>query len=325
MNTFEGKKVLVTGGLGFIGSNLSRRLTELGADVTVFDNCDPEGGANPFNVRDIEQSITIIPGDIRDKLAMKWAVVGKEYIFNLAGQTSHRESMAHPYKDLETNACAQLSLMELCRKYNPGVKIVFTSTRQVYGRPEYLPVDERHPVYPVDVNGVNKWSGEQYHLLYNNVYGIKSTVLRLTNTYGQGMRIRDANQMFLGIWIRLVLEGKPFEVWEGHHLRDFNHVDDVVDALVLAADRYKSNGQVFNLGAPERVPLKTIADMLVGTYGGSYIEKNLPGDRKAIDIGNYYSNYSKIQQVLGWKPKVTLYDGLIKTVDYYNKNFREYV
>jgi len=322
--TFNGKRVLVTGGIGFIGSNLCRKLIELGAEVQVLDNADPNGGANVYNLGDItDYSLTI--ADVRDKLAMKWSVVDKDYIFNLAGQTSHQDSMTYPYKDLETNTCAQLNLLELCRQYNPEVKIVFASTRQLYGRPQYLPVDEKHPINPVDVNGINKWAGEQYYLLYNTIYGIRSSVLRLTNTYGEGMRIKDAKQMFLGIWIKLVLEGKPFEVWEGHHMRDFNYVSDVVDAFLMAAKSPKANGQIYNLGG-DKATLKTLGEMLIEVNeGGTFIEKELPPERKAIDIGDYYSDYTNIKVNLGWTPQVGLYEGLGKTLDYYKKNYQEYL
>jgi len=322
---FEGKKVLVTGGMGFIGSNLSRRLVELGAEVTIVDNMDPSGGANTFNISDIESNLALTVGDVKDKLAMKWCIVGQDYIFNLAGQTSHQDSMTYPYRDLEINTCAQLTLLELCREYNRDVKIVFASTRQLYGRPRYLPVDEKHPVNPIDVNGVNKWAGERYHILYNNIYGIKSSVLRLTNTYGPGMRIKDSRQMFLGIWIKLILEGTPFEVWEGHHLRDFTYVDDVVDAFLLAAKNEKANGQTYNLGG-YRISLKMLGEMLIEiNTKGKYIEKELPLERKKIDIGDYYSDYTKIKTELGWVTKIGLYEGLGRTLDYYKKNYREYI
>jgi nucleoside-diphosphate-sugar epimerase len=322
---FEGKKVLVTGGMGFIGSNLSRRLVELGAEVTIVDNMDPSGGANTFNISDIESNLALTVGDVKDKLAMKWCIVGQDYIFNLAGQTSHQDSMTYPYRDLEINTCAQLTLLELCREYNRDVKIVFASTRQLYGRPRYLPVDEKHPVNPIDVNGINKWAGERYHILYNNIYGIKSSVLRLTNTYGPGMRIKDSRQMFLGIWIKLILEGTPFEVWEGHHLRDFTYVDDVVDAFLLAAKNEKANGQTYNLGG-YRISLKMLGEMLIEiNTKGKYIEKELPLERKKIDIGDYYSDYTKIKTELGWVPKIGLYEGLGRTLDYYKKNYREYI
>jgi UDP-glucose 4-epimerase len=323
---FTGKKVLVTGGMGFIGSNLSRRLVELGAEVTIVDNQNSDGGATPINIEDFKDNVIVTDADVRDTLAMKWAIVDKDYIFNLAGQTSHKESMIHPHADLDINAKAQLDILELCRNYNPKVKIVFASTRQLYGRPKYLPVDEQHPINPIDVNGINKWAGEHYHLLYNNVYGIKASVLRLTNTYGEGMRIKDAKQMFLGIWIRLLLEKKPFLIMEGHHLRDFNYVSDVVDAFLLAAGTDKANGQVYNLGG-NQCSLKNLGDMLLEVNGGGigYLEDTLPPERMLIDIGDYYSDYTKITNELKWKPKVCLYEGLGKTLDYYRNNYRRYL
>ena len=200
---FAGRDVLITGGLGFIGSALARRLVALSARVTLVDSLIPEYGGNPFNVHDIRDRVTINVADVRDPHAMAWLVQGRDYLFNLAGQTSHLDSMADPLTDLNINTAAQLYILEACRRHNPGVKIVFASTRQIYGRPQYLPVDEKHPLQPVDVNGVNKLAGESYHLLYNDIYGIRATVLRLTNTYGPGMRVKDARQTFLGVWIRL--------------------------------------------------------------------------------------------------------------------------
>ena len=233
---FSGAKVLITGGLGFIGSHLAHRLVNEGAQITVIDSLIPEYGGNPFNVRDIRDRIEVSITDVRDQHAMTYLVQGRDYLFNLAGQTSHVDSMNDPMTDLDINAGAQLSILEACKKHNRTIKIVFASTRQLYGRPQYLPVDEKHPVRPVDVNGINKLAGEWYHLLYNEVYGIRGCALRLTNTYGPCMRVRDARQTFLGIWIRNVIQGKPIQVFgDGRQLRDFNYVDDAVDALVAAA------------------------------------------------------------------------------------------
>ena len=234
MTAFASKNILITGGLGFIGSNLAKRLVSLGAKVTLVDSLIPEYGGNLFNITGIKNRVRVNISDIRDEFSLRYLVQGQDYIFNLAGQTSHLDSMNDPYTDLDINARAQLTLLETCRKYNSNVKIIFASTRQIYGKPDYLPVDEKHPVRPVDVNGINKVAGEWYHILYNNVYGIRSCALRLTNTYGPGMRIKDARQTFLGIWIRLLIEGKPIEIWEGQQLRDFNYIDDVVDAFLIA-------------------------------------------------------------------------------------------
>jgi dTDP-glucose 4,6-dehydratase/UDP-glucose 4-epimerase len=234
--------------------------------------------------------------------------------------------MTDPRTDLEINAAAQLSILEACRKHNPRIKIIFASTRQLYGKPEYLPVDENHPVKPVDVNGINKLAGEWYHLLYNNVYKIRACALRLTNTYGPGMRVRDARQTFLGIWIRNLIEGKPVMVFgDGLQLRDFNYVDDVVEALLLAALNPKSDGEVYNLGSTEQISLKELAALMLEIHGSGSCEiVPFPPERKAIDIGDYYSNFKKINRTLGWAPRVSLRDGLRKSLDYYALNGRHY-
>ncbi len=328
MNTklYKDKQVLITGGLGFIGSNLARKLIDLGAHVTAVDSLIPTYGGNLFNIEDIKTQINYNISDVRDPHAMAYLVQGKDYLFNLAGQTSHMDSMTDPKTDLDINAAAQLSILEACRQHNVDIKVVFASTRQLYGKPDYLPVNEAHPVRPVDVNGINKLAGEWYHLLYNNVYGIRACALRLTNTYGPAMRVKDARQTFLGIWVRLLLEGKPIQVFgDGKQLRDFNYVDDCVDALLLAGMSEKSNGKIYNLGSKEVVGLKDLAEMMVGLgYGGSYELVTFPQERKAIDIGDYYSDFSLIQEELAWQPKVSLKEGLMKTVDYYKKNKQHY-
>lgn len=319
MNKFLNSNVLITGGLGFIGSNLARKLTNLGAKVTLVDSLIPSYGGNLFNIADFRGKVNVNVCDVRDPFAMAYLIQDKDYLFNLAGQTSHMDSMSDPQTDLEINATAQLSILEACRKTNPKIKIVFASTRQIYGKPDYLPVDENHPIRPVDVNGINKLAGEWYHLLYNNVYGIKACALRLTNTYGPGMRVKDARQTFLGIWVRLLLEGKPIKVFgDGLQLRDFNFVDDCVDALLLAGASNEANGKVFNLGSSEVVDLKDLAKLMVGLgHGGTYELVPFPPERKAIDIGDYYSDFGLIQKELGWAPKVRLTEGLKKTMDFY--------
>ena len=324
--SFKDKQVLITGGVGFIGSNLARRLVSLGAGVTLADSLIPLYGGNLFNIDDIRNRVTLNITDVRDPFAMAYLVQGKDYLFNLAGQTSHLDSMTNPQADLDINAGAQIFILEACRQYNPGVKIVFASTRQLYGKPEYLPVDEAHPIRPVDVNGINKMAGEWYHLLYNNVYGIRACALRLTNTYGPGMRVKDARQTFLGIWIRNVIEGKPILVFgDGNQLRDFNYVDDVVEALLLAALNPRADGQVFNLGSHEVVSLKNLAQVLVELHPGARFEiVPFPPERKAIDIGDYYSDYSKIEAELGWQPKMGLRQGLMASLVYYGKHRQHY-
>ncbi len=326
LQNFESKNVLITGGLGFIGSNLAIRLVELGANITLVDSLIPEYGGNLFNIEPIKDKVRINISDVRDEHSMKYLVQKQDYLFNLAGQTSHVDSMNNPFPDLEINARAQLSILEACRRYNPDIKIVFASTRQMYGKPQYLPVDERHPLQPVDVNGINKMAGEWYHLVYNNVYRIRATVLRLTNTYGPRMRVKDARQTFLGIWIRRLIEGKPLLVFgDGKQIRDFNYVDDVVNALLLAAEADDANGQIYNLGADDPISLKDTAELLLKINGGgSYEIVPFPEDRKVIDIGDYYGDYRKIRSQLGWKPETPLAEGVKKTLDFYKQFYKHY-
>jgi len=323
---YANTKILITGGLGFIGSNLARALVNQGAEVTLVDSLIPQYGGNPFNIADFRDKVSVNICDVRDSHAMEYLVKGQDHLFNLAGQTSHMDSMSAPQTDLAINATAQLSILEACRKNNPDIQIVFASTRQLYGKPNYLPVDERHPIRPVDINGINKLAGEWYHLLYNNVYGIRACALRLTNTYGPGMRIRDARQTFLGIWIRLLLEGRPITVFgDGLQLRDFNYVDDCVDALLLAGASEQANGKIYNLGSAEVISLKDLAGKMISLgFGGSYEMVPFPEERKAIDIGDYYSDFLLIASELGWSPKIGLDDGLSQTIHYYKTHSDQY-
>ena len=317
---------MITGGLGFIGSTLGRRLADLGADVMLVDSLIPEYGGSLFNVAGYEDKLRINIADVRDEFSMDYLVRGRDLLFNLAGQTAHLDSMRDPYTDLEINCRAQLSILEACRKNNPGIKIIYTSTRQMYGKPDYLPVDERHLLHPTDVNGINKMAGEWYHILYNNVYGIRAVSLRLTNTYGPRMRVKDARQTFLGIWIKRLVEGETIEVWgDGTQIRDFNYVDDVIEAMLLTAATDDANGQVFNLGSEEKISLCDLAALLVEINGGGrYRIIPFPPDRKPIDIGDYYADYRRIRDKLGWIPQVSLREGLAHTLEYYRQHREHY-
>jgi len=323
---FSAKKVLITGGLGFIGSNLAIKLVELGAKVTLIDSLIPQYGGNLWNIEPIKDKVWVNISDVRDPHAMKYLVDGQDYLFNLAGQTSHLDSMEDPETDLEINVHAQLGILEACRHYNPGIKLVFASTRQIYGKPLALPVNESHPLNPVDVNGINKLAGEQYHLVYNNVYGIRASILRLTNTYGPRMRVKDARQTFLGIWIRKLLDGQPITIFgDGSQVRDFNYVDDVVDALLLAAADEKTNGEIYNLGSYETHTLSDTASLLVQLHqDGCYEYIPFPEKRKVIDIGDYCADTSKIKDHLGWQPRISLEEGLRRTLEYYEQFHQHY-
>ena len=321
------KNVLITGGFGFIGSNLARRLVKDGAKVTIVDSLIPEYGGNPHNLHDVKDQMEINITDVRDSISMDQFIPDQDFLFNLAGQTSHLDSMENPFTDLDINAKAQLSILEACRKHNPDIRIVFASTRQIYGKPQYLPVDEKHPWHPVDVNGVNKMAGEWYHIVYNDVYGISASVLRLTNSYGPRMRIKDARQTFLGIWIRNLLQGKPIQVFgDGRQRRDYNYVDDVVDALLLAATRSEAKGEIFNLGAPDPLSLEDTAKLMCDQIEGANYEKvPFPEDRKAIDVGDFVCDYQAFQSTSGWKPKVNFREGISKSIEYFRKNLDYYI
>jgi len=324
---FTNKSILITGGLGFIGSNLARSLADVGARVTVVDSLIPEYGGNLFNLKGYENRVRINIADIRDEFGMAYLVQGQDYLFNLAGQTSHLDSMKNPFVDLDINCRSQLFILEACRKHNPAIRIVYASTRQIYGRPDFLPVHEGHVLHPTDVNGINKMAGEWYHILYSNVYGLRTCALRLTNTYGPRMRVKDARQTFLGIWIKNLIKGERIEVWgDGLQVRDFNFVDDVTEAMLMAALSKQSNGQIYNLGSPERVNLKDLAELMIKVHGkGEYEVIPFPEDRRPIDIGDYYADYSKIRTALNWNPHLSLEAGLAGTLQYYYQFIREYL
>ncbi len=322
---FSGKHILITGGAGFIGSNLAIRLISEGAIVSIVDSMIPEFGGNLKNLEPIRDQCELHVADIRDEHSINYHIAGKDFIFNLAGQTSHMDSMRNPFADLDINCRAQLSLLEACRRSNPKATVLFASTRQMYGKPDFLPVPETHPIRPVDVNGINKMAGEAYHTLYQAVYGIPTCCIRLTNTIGPRMRIRDTRQTFLGIWIRRLLEGDPFEVWGGDQIRDFTYVDDAVNAMMLAASNPVSYGQVFNLGGPPPIRLRDLAELLVETNGaGSYKIIEFPADRKPIDIGDYQADDTKIRNALSWSHKTTLREALRQTLDYYRERLSFY-
>jgi nucleoside-diphosphate-sugar epimerase len=321
------KKILITGGLGFIGSNLTRRLVQQGNTITVVDSLIPEYGGNLRNLHDIKDKITVSLSDVRDVASINDLIKGHDFLFNLAGQTSHLDSMQDPITDLEINAKAQLSILEACRKYNPGIRIVFASTRQIYGKPKYFPVDEKHPLHPVDVNGINKIAGEQYHILYQEVYGIASSVLRLTNTYGPRMRIKDARQTFLGIWIRNLLQGRPIQVFgDGKQRRDYNYVEDVLDALLIAATEKNAIGKVYNLGASDPLSLEDTAKTMCQEIEGSdYQMIPFPEDRKAIDVGDFICDYSAFSNQFEWEPKVNFEEGIQRSFQYFQDEIEHYI
>ena len=321
----RGRSVLITGGLGFIGSNLAFALVDAGCRVTLVDALVPGHGGNHANVDGLE-GVDVVIADLRDSERLAPLVERAELLFNLAGQTSHLDSMEDPFADLELNCAAQLALLENCRRRNPHIRIVFAGTRQVYGRPRALPVSEEHPIDPVDVNGIHKLAAEWYHLLYGRVYGPAVCVLRLTNTYGPRMRVRDARQTFLGVWIKQLLTGERLQIYgDGSQRRDFTYVDDAVRALCLAVVDDRVAGEVLNVGSREPVSLLELAQQLVALNGGGeYDVVPFPADRLAIDIGDYFADSTKLEQRLAWSPQVGLDEGLSRTLEYFREHGEQY-
>jgi len=324
-SAFHRKHVLITGGLGFIGSTLAHVLVELGANIVLVDSLIPEYGGNMTNIREIQHAVTVNIADVRDVSSMNHLVQGQDYIFNLAGTLSHIDSMKDPFTDLQINCVAQLSILEACRQYNSGVKIVFAGTRGQYGKAQYLPVDEKHLMHPTDVNGINNIAGEWYHILYNNVYGIRATSLRLTNTFGPRHQMKHHRQGIINWFIRQLIDGRTIALYgDGSQVRDTNYVDDVVDALLLAMASDKTNGEVYNIGGTP-ISLKEIVELMIQVYGkGSYELRAFPEESLRIEIGDYVADYAKFTNTVGWKPATSLADGLRKTFEYYTQHKQLY-
>jgi nucleoside-diphosphate-sugar epimerase len=317
---WSGRSVLVTGGVGFIGSNLALRLVELGARVTLVDSMLPQYGARIENIEPVRDRVRVNFSDVRDPHSLRYLVGEQEVIFSLAGQVSHSQSMEDPLTDLEINCKSQLSLLECCRQRNPAAKIIFASTRQLYGRPRYLPVDENHPCVPVDVNGINKLAAEMYFTLYHQVHGIDTVSLRLTNTYGPRMDLANDHKGFAGIFLRRALRGETIRIYgSGQQRRDFNHVDDVVEALLRAATTPGLSGQTFNLGHPRPYSLLEFVDVLRRFATFDIESVPFPPDAEAIDIGDYYGDFGRFRDATGWEPRVDLEVGIERTLDYYRK------
>ncbi|HNV02465.1 MAG TPA: NAD-dependent epimerase/dehydratase family protein [Vicinamibacterales bacterium] len=324
---YRGRRVMITGGAGFIGSNLARRLVDLGANVLLVDSLIPEYGGNLFNIRGIADRVRLNVADVRQDSTMSYLVRHAEIIFNLAGQVSHIDSMRDPFTDLEINCRSQLSILEACRRNNPAAKVVFAGTRQVYGKPDCLPVTERHLVRPTDVNGINKVAGEYYHLVYDHVFGVRACSLRLTNIYGPRQLVKHDRQGFIGWFIRLAVEDREIQIYgDGSQLRDFVYVDDAADAFLRAGAADACNGEVFNVGGAEPVSHRDLVRLLIEVAGTGRVRfVPWPEEKRAIDIGSFYADSSKFKAATGWEPRVALRDGLARTVAYYRAHLPHYL
>jgi UDP-glucose 4-epimerase len=324
---YAGCRALVTGGLGFIGSHLAARLVELGAEVTIIDSLIPDYGGNLYNVRDIENRVRISFTDIRDPWSMRYLVEGQDFIFNLAGQVSHLDSMEDPQTDLDINCKAQLSLLEALREINPDARVIFAASRQQYGRPQSLPVTEEHQLVPVDVNGIDLVAGESYHLLYNDVHGIRAISLRLTNTYGPHLLMKHDRQGFITTFIRRAIEGKDIKVFgDGSQLRDFTYVSDAVDAFLSVALAEPAYGRALNVGGQEPVALLEVARLCqqIAAAGGAVETAPWPNERKKIDIGSIHVSHDRLTELTGWNPRVSLREGLERTITFYKEHGEHY-
>jgi nucleoside-diphosphate-sugar epimerase len=326
MDEYRGEKVLITGGLGFIGSNVAIRLVESGASVTLLDSMHPACGANYFNIEPIKNDVEVIEGDSCNFELMRKLVRRRRFIFNLAGHVSHIESMQEPLEDLQLNAVAPLTVLEACRHENRDARIVYSGTRQAYGRPEALPIVETQLLKPVDVNGVSKMAGEWFHMVYAQAHGMHAASLRLINTYGPRQLVKHARQGFVGWFIKQAIDRDEIQVFgDGQQLRSFNFIDDVVNALLIAGSNDRLNGDYFNLAGVRPVPLEEFVKILLkAAGGGSYRIVPFPPEKKAIDIGSVYSSAAKFTAATGWKARVSIEEGLSPTLEYYRKNRSKY-
>ncbi|MCD6460607.1 GDP-mannose 4,6-dehydratase [bacterium] len=325
LDVYKNKNILITGGLGFIGSTIANRLAGTAKEITLVDSLIPQYGGNLFNIDAIQDKVNVNIADVRDEASMNVLVKNKHYLFNMAGTLSHIDSMTDPYTDLEINCRSQLTILEACRKNNRDIKIVLAGTRGEYGRIEKTPVDESHPLLPTDVNGINKIAGGLYHLVYNNAYGIRSASIRLTNTYGPRHQMRHSKQGYLNWFLRLAMENKEITIYDnGTAKRDFIYVDDAVEAFLRVCASDDTNGQYYNLGSGRAVSILESAEAVIEVAGSGKIKHvEYPKDKKAIEIGDFIADYSKIKNTVGWEPETSFKDGLKKTYEFYKK-YKEY-
>ena len=326
MKGVRGAEILITGGAGFIGSNLAIQLVAHGAHVTVLDSFIPPYGGNRFNLFPIDKSFRLIEGDVRSRDLLKKLVGGKDFIFHLAGQTGRVISMNRPEFDIDINCTGTISILEAIKAQSRKAKIIFTSSRGVIGEPKYLPVHEGHPVGPKDIYGADKLAAEWYVRIYGNEYTIPYTILRLNNVYGPRCQIRSNHYGTINLFISYALQNKEIPIYgDGTQTRDYVYVDDTVDALIRSCDK-KADGEIYFVGTGEPNTLLSIVE-IIGTYitDTKFRLVSFPEDLAKLDFHDFYTDSSKITASLGWKPVVGLSRGILKTVEYYKKYLRTYL
>lgn len=325
--SYANKKVLIIGGLGFIGSNLAHLLVEQGANVTILDNLAPLYGGNLFNVEDIKDKVTVIIGDVRDEKVVSSLVKNKNIIFNFAAQVSHIDSSKIPYEDLDISCRGHLTLLESVRKENPSAKVIFSSSRLVIGKIKENPITENHPAEPLSLYGVHKLAAENYTKFYNKNYGIKTVIMRIANPYGERQQIKHSKYSIPGWFMRLAMEGKSIKIFgSGEQLRDYIFGEDLVYAMALAGIKEESNGNIYNLGTGNSVSFKEMVETIVSVVGNGSIEYVAwPENYEKEETGNCEFDISKIKRDLGWEPSTSLYEGVKKMYAYYSKYADKYI
>lgn len=324
--TYSGRSVLITGGLGFVGSNLAIRLAEEGANVTLVDSMLPLYGGNLFNVEPVRDRVTINFSDIRDRNSMNYLVRGQDFVFHLAGQVSHVDSITDPFNDVEINVNGTLTVLEACRRFNPQARVIFTGTRGQYGPSVKLPVDESAPMNPMGMYAITNLTAEKIVLMYHDVHRVPGACLRITNTYGPRHQMRHNRYGVLNWFVRLAMDDETIPAMgDGRILRDFVYIDDLVDALLQTGASDAAYGQVFNVGSGGPISFIDLIRRIIDVTGSGKFEfAPFTSERKALEPGDYWADITKIRTVIGWNPRTSLEEGLRRTVDYYRKHRDHY-
>ncbi len=323
---YFGKKILITGGLGFLGSTLAIRLVELGAEVTLLDGMIPDLGANFFNIEPVKDRVKVVIANLGDRAATDYYVRDKDLIYNIGMHSCHLESMANPVYDLETNVIPQVHFLESLRAVNPQTRVVYIGTRAQYGQALTIPITEETPPNPKDIYAATKQAVEWYHLLYNKICGLQVTSLRLGNTYGPRHQMRHPKYGVQNFLIRLALEDQEIKVFgDGSQKREMIYVEDIIRCLLLLGEKEVCLNQVYSIGSAEAITFLELVQAILRACGsGRYVHAPWPEERKTIEVGDVVTDFSRLTAHTGWKPTTLLAEGLQKTVDYYRLYRRRY-